>query len=156
MSINVYLVFFHNANPTTFRKYAWIYCLVCFGGPAIPAVTLIAIHNKSRGLVYGDAAVSFSCTKTLERNDELMLLQLWCWIRADWGLLQLYSYYIPIWVCIFLSIIIYMAVGYRVFHHRNRLRNMIFSSSNQHSRTVRTRRNTSDAADSAQEVSIYN
>ncbi|KAH7150397.1 hypothetical protein B0J13DRAFT_499432 [Dactylonectria estremocensis] len=105
MSVNVFLVFFFNASPSTFRKYAWVYCVICFGGPMIPAIVLILIRDPEKGLVFGDAA-------------------LWCWISTDWNLVRLYSYYIPIWTCIFLSIVIYVAVGYHVFHHRNQLRNL--------------------------------
>ncbi|KAM4054502.1 7 transmembrane receptor (secretin family) domain-containing protein [Hirsutella rhossiliensis] len=102
MAFNVYLVFFYNADPASFRKYLWAYCLVCFGGPMIPAVVLIAIRGDPRGPIYGDAA-------------------LWCWIGPSWSLVRLYSYYIPIWICILLSFVIYAAVGYQVFHHRNQL-----------------------------------
>ncbi|KPM45392.1 hypothetical protein AK830_g1221 [Neonectria ditissima] len=105
MAVNVFLVFFFNASPRTFRKYAWVYCVVCFGGPMIPAVVLISIRVPNRGLIFGDAA-------------------LWCWIGTDWSLVRLYSYYIPIWFCILSSIFIYIAVGYHVFHHRNQLRNL--------------------------------
>ncbi|KJZ72266.1 hypothetical protein HIM_08307 [Hirsutella minnesotensis 3608] len=105
MAFNVYLVFFHNADPASFRKYVWAYCLVCFGGPLIPAIVLVSIRGDLRVPVYGDAA-------------------LWCWIGHNWSLVRLYSYYIPIWICIFLSFTIYVAVGYRVFQHRNKLLNM--------------------------------
>ena len=57
MSINVYLVFFHNVNPASFRKYAWIYCIVCFGGPCVPAIVLIAIRDDPKGPIFGDASV---------------------------------------------------------------------------------------------------
>lgn len=58
MAANVYLVFFHNADPESFRKYLWVYCLVCYGGPMMPAIVLMAIRKDPRGLVFGDAAVS--------------------------------------------------------------------------------------------------
>lgn len=51
-------------------------------------------------------------------------VQLWCWIDWEWNSLRIYSYYAPIWVCIFLSACIYIAVGYHVFHQRNQLRNL--------------------------------
>lgn len=57
MAFNVYLVFFFNVDPASFRKYLWAYCFVCFGGPMIPAVVLIALRRDPRGPVYGDAAV---------------------------------------------------------------------------------------------------
>ncbi|PTB66794.1 G-protein coupled receptor protein [Trichoderma citrinoviride] len=104
MAFNVYLVFFHNANPVSFRKRIWVYCLICFGGPLVPAIALVSIRDDAKGPVFGNAS-------------------LWCWVDSNWSLVRLYAYYIPIWICIFGSIIIYVAVGYRVFHQRNRLRN---------------------------------
>ena len=58
MAVNVFLVFFFGANPSSFRKHLWIYCLVCFGAPGIPAVACLLIQNDQRGRVYGDATVS--------------------------------------------------------------------------------------------------
>lgn len=109
MAFNVYLVFFHSANPTTFRRHLWVYCLACFGLPMIPAIVCLYIQNADKGPVYGDAT-------------------LWCWIGDSWNALRIYSYYIPIWVCIFLSAVIYVAVGYHVFHQRNQLRNLTLSN----------------------------
>ncbi|KAF5023685.1 hypothetical protein F66182_4251 [Fusarium sp. NRRL 66182] len=106
MAINVFLVFFCNADPRTFRKYAWLYCVICFGGPLIPAVVLISIRDAPDGLIFGDAT-------------------LWCWIGTDWSIVRLYAYYIPIWIFSLFSIMIYVAVGYRVFHHRNQLKHMV-------------------------------
>ncbi|PNP50400.1 hypothetical protein THARTR1_08927 [Trichoderma harzianum] len=110
MAFNVFLVFFFNANPATFRKRIWIYCIICFGGPLVPAVVLVSIHDDAKGPVFGNAAL-------------LTLGQLWCWVDSNWSLVRLYAYYIPIWICIFGSIVIYVAVGYHVFRTRNRLRN---------------------------------
>ncbi|KIH91961.1 g-protein coupled receptor [Sporothrix brasiliensis 5110] len=109
MAFNVYLVFFHSANPTTFRRHLWVYCLGCFGLPMIPAIVCLYVQNADKGPVYGDAT-------------------LWCWIGDSWNALRIYSYYIPIWVCIFLSAVIYVAVGYHVFHQRNQLRNLTLSN----------------------------
>ncbi|KAM0326305.1 hypothetical protein ACHAQA_006903 [Verticillium albo-atrum] len=91
MAVNVYLVFFFGASPASFRRYLWLYCIICFGGPFIPAI-------------------------------------LWCWINGDWSELRIYTYYLPIWICILCSILIYFAVGYHVFHQRNQLRNLTFSN----------------------------
>ncbi|QUC19358.1 uncharacterized protein UV8b_03599 [Ustilaginoidea virens] len=102
MAVNVFLVFFNNANPATFRKYTWIYCVICYGGPMIPSVVLISIRGDPKGPVFGDAA-------------------LWCWISPRWSIVRLYAYYIPIWICILLSVLIYIAVGCHVFRRRNQL-----------------------------------
>ncbi|KAK7732543.1 hypothetical protein SLS53_008429 [Cytospora paraplurivora] len=55
MAVNVYMVFFMSFNPTTFRQYLWIYCVICFGLPSIPAFVFLFVR-QDRGLVYGDAA----------------------------------------------------------------------------------------------------
>ncbi|GAO13190.1 hypothetical protein UVI_02025420 [Ustilaginoidea virens] len=52
MAVNVFLVFFNNANPATFRKYTWIYCVICYGGPMIPSVVLISIRGDPKGPVF--------------------------------------------------------------------------------------------------------
>ncbi|PHH60880.1 hypothetical protein CDD81_1085 [Ophiocordyceps australis] len=103
MAVNVLLVFFFNVNPVKIHRRLWIYCLVCFGGPFIPAVVLISLQGDSRGAVYGDAT-------------------LWCWIGPQWSLVRLYAYYIPIWLCLFTSLVIYVLVGCHVFRSRNQLR----------------------------------
>lgn len=59
MAINVYMVFFMSFNPTTFRQYLWLYCVICYGLPAIPSFVFLFLREE-RGLVYGDAAVSNS------------------------------------------------------------------------------------------------
>ncbi|KAF9870585.1 g-protein coupled receptor [Colletotrichum karsti] len=110
MAINVFLVFFAGANPSSFRQYLWVYCAICFGCPLIPALCCLFIRpDGPNDLIYGDAT-------------------LWCWINAKWGALRIYTYYIPIWCCIFGSCVIYFAVGYHVFHQRNQLRNLTFSN----------------------------
>lgn len=58
MAVNVYMVFFLAANPTSFRQYLWVYCLICYGAPALPAIVLLLIRGDPRGPVYGNATVS--------------------------------------------------------------------------------------------------
>lgn len=65
MAINVYMVFFMSFNPTTFRQYLWLYCVICFGLPAIPSFVFLFLR-ESRGLVYGDAAVSNTVLRCAE------------------------------------------------------------------------------------------
>ncbi|KAL2889971.1 Cyclic AMP receptor-like protein A [Ceratocystis lukuohia] len=108
MAINVLLVFFFGASPSSFRNYLWLYCTLCYGIPALPAITLLFVRTKERGKVYGDAT-------------------LWCWIGPNWAFLRLWTYYVPIWICIITSLLIYFAVGYRVFKQRNQLRHATFS-----------------------------
>lgn len=66
-------------------------------------------------------------------------IKLWCWIGSNWGHVRLYAYYIPIWICILSSTVIYIAVGFRVFYHRNRLRHFNRSDSAKTAPTTDTR-----------------
>lgn len=57
MAINVYMVFFMQFNLSAFRRYIWLYCLICYGLPAIPAFVFLFLRSP-RGMIYGDAVVS--------------------------------------------------------------------------------------------------
>lgn len=58
----------------------------------------------------------------------LAAYQLWCWIGDNYNQLRIFTYYLPIWMCTVLSAVIYVAVGYHVFHQRNQLRNLTLSN----------------------------
>ncbi|TRX97693.1 hypothetical protein FHL15_001448 [Xylaria flabelliformis] len=109
MAVNVYMVFFFSANPNNFLRYWYAYFVVCYGIPFIPALWLLLVRDGPSDTVYGDATI-------------------WCWIDRDWSDLRIYTYYLPIWVCIVLSSFIYVAVGYYVFKQRNQLRNLSLSN----------------------------
>ncbi|KAK3382714.1 hypothetical protein B0T24DRAFT_645338 [Lasiosphaeria ovina] len=108
MAVNVYMVFFMAANPNSFREYIWVYCLICFGLPLLPAVICL-FYAPNNVRIYGNAT-------------------LWCWIGDTYNQLRIFLYYLPIWMCIVLSAVIYVAVGYHVFHQRNQLRNLTLSN----------------------------
>ncbi|KAK3694419.1 hypothetical protein B0T22DRAFT_526338 [Podospora appendiculata] len=108
MAVNVYMVFFMAASPDYFRQYLWVYCLICFGLPALPAIICL-VYAPSNVNIYGNAT-------------------LWCWIADAYNSLRIFTYYVPIWACIVLSGVIYVAVGYHVFHQRNQLRNLTLST----------------------------
>ncbi|KAK4156642.1 hypothetical protein C8A00DRAFT_40937 [Chaetomidium leptoderma] len=108
MAVNVYMVFFMSYPPNNFHRHLWLYCLICFGIPALPAfICLFYTPNGQR--IYGNAT-------------------LWCWIDDAYNPLRIFTYYLPIWTCIALSAVIYVAVGYHVFHQRNQLRNLTLSN----------------------------
>lgn len=108
MAVNVFLVFFFAANPNSFRSYLWLYCLICFGLPGLPALICLFYAPNGRK-IYGNAT-------------------LWCWFSDEFNQLRIFLYYMPIWMCIMLSNIIYVCVGYSVFHQRNQLRNLTLSN----------------------------
>ncbi|KAF4952158.1 hypothetical protein FGADI_6954 [Fusarium gaditjirri] len=110
MAFNVFLVFFFRAKPDSFRRWWWIYCLICYGGPFAIAMALLLVRNPNRGLVFGEATI-------------------WCWVNQDWEGIRIYTYYMLVWVCIAGSIIFYFMVGYHVFHTRNQLKSLTASKS---------------------------
>ncbi|KAK0391319.1 hypothetical protein NLU13_0820 [Sarocladium strictum] len=105
MAINVFLVFFFRTSPDSFRRWWWVYCLICYGGPFIIALSLLFVRQQGRGPVYGGATI-------------------WCWVDREWDDIRIYTYYMLIWVCIAGSILFYSMVGYHVFHTRNQLRSL--------------------------------
>jgi hypothetical protein len=57
MAVNVYMVFFMGYPTVNFRRHIWIYCVLCFGIPAIPAfICLLYAPNGKK--IYGNATVS--------------------------------------------------------------------------------------------------
>ncbi|KZL82772.1 g-protein coupled receptor [Colletotrichum incanum] len=131
MAVNVYLVFFAGASPASFRRYLWVYCVVCFGFPLIPALVCLFLRpGGPNDYIYGNAT-------------------LWCWINRKWADLRIFTYYIPIWFCVLGSCVIYFAVGYHVFHHRNQLHNLTFSNTERDGKDVTC----SDERESAEKVS---
>jgi len=104
MAINVYLVFFKRYDAHRLKKLYWVYALLCYGLPFIPAMVCLLLKVKGKkGAIYGNAT-------------------LWCWIDGNWAPLRIYSYYAPIWVCILGALIIYVRVGVEIFQKRTQLR----------------------------------
>lgn len=56
MAVNVYMVFFMAYNPNNFHRHLWMYCVVCFGVPAVPAVVML-FHRPGDVHMYGNATV---------------------------------------------------------------------------------------------------
>ncbi|TAQ90332.1 hypothetical protein B7494_g1358 [Chlorociboria aeruginascens] len=103
MAVNVYLVFFRRYDAYRLKRLSWIYGVLCYGVPFIPAIVCLLVKTSKKGKVYGNAT-------------------LWCWIDNDWAPLRIYSYYGPIWVAILITFIIYTRVGIEIFQKRSELR----------------------------------
>ncbi|PHH73796.1 hypothetical protein CDD80_3553 [Ophiocordyceps camponoti-rufipedis] len=119
MSVNVFLVFYYRTSPDSFRRWWWIYCLICYGGPFIIALTLLLIKSQERGPVYGQATI-------------------WCWVDSKWDSIRIFTYYMLIWICIIGSFVCYSLVGYHVFRSRNRLRSFPASKNREAGQYERT------------------
>jgi hypothetical protein len=57
MAVNVYMVFFLTANPNNFRQHLWVYSIICFGLPAVPAIICL-VYAPNGKQIYGNATVS--------------------------------------------------------------------------------------------------
>ncbi|PMB64658.1 hypothetical protein BM221_009498 [Beauveria bassiana] len=62
MAINVLLVFYFRATPDSFARWWWVYCLICYGGPFVIAISLLLAKTGNNIPVYGEATT---------RNDEI-------------------------------------------------------------------------------------
>ncbi|KAH6989944.1 hypothetical protein EDB80DRAFT_588258 [Ilyonectria destructans] len=103
MTINTLLVVLGRTNPNTFH--AWQYCLVCFGGPFTIAFTLLFVSAPARGPAYGQAYV-------------------WCSVSDNWSHLRIFASFIFVWPFLLGSVVLNFIAGYRIFHSRNRVRNL--------------------------------
>jgi hypothetical protein len=59
MAINVYLVFFRRYDAHMLKRLYWIYALICYGLPFIPAMFCLFYSEEKKGKMYGDATVGF-------------------------------------------------------------------------------------------------
>lgn len=59
MAVNVYLVFFRRYDPVRLKRFHWVYILLCYGIPFIPAMFCL-FYRDYRGRMYGNATVSVS------------------------------------------------------------------------------------------------
>ncbi|KAK0741976.1 hypothetical protein B0T21DRAFT_390807 [Apiosordaria backusii] len=96
MAVNVLIIFRYGANPRHFKRWWWLYCLICYGGPGVSAGVLLALGY------YGNAGI-------------------WCWIDSQHKLLRIYTQYLPVWICILGTLLIYLGLGIHAFRSRNRV-----------------------------------
>jgi len=101
IAVNVLLVFFHNADLHSLRKWGWLYCLICYGGPFGIALMCLLVTEPGKSLVYGGAGA-------------------WCWISEDWNALRIYTCYMIVWGSILMSLVIYAGIGFRASWTRAR------------------------------------
>ncbi|EGX96223.1 cAMP receptor-like protein, putative [Cordyceps militaris CM01] len=135
MAVNVLLVFYFRATPDSFARWWWVYCLVCYGGPFVIALTLLLTKNAAKGPIYGEATI-------------------WCWVDRQWDDIRIYTYYMLIWICIAGSLLCYALVGYHVFRSRDRLRSLTASSRDPAVEMPRNDENTGSYATVVTEVQV--
>ncbi|KAK3305904.1 uncharacterized protein B0T15DRAFT_494036 [Chaetomium strumarium] len=107
MAINVYLTFYHKYDARMLRKMEIAYLLCCYGIPFIPGLTFLFVSNQQAGRPYGDAV-------------------LWCWLKSEWEVYRIATFYAPVWVAIVIAMTIYVRAGRSIYRKRRRMVN--FSS----------------------------
>ncbi|KAG9244560.1 G-protein-like protein coupled receptor [Calycina marina] len=127
MAVNVYLVFLHRYEAARLRKLYWVYGVICYGVPFIPAMVCLLLKVNKKSKIYGNATVFQT---VYADQDFANFTQLWCWIDNDWAALRIYSYYAPVWICILLALLMYLRVGFEIFQKRSELRAVANSGSN--------------------------
>ena len=86
MAMNVYLTVFKNYNTDDLKRLEWIYLLVNYGLPFIPAFAYCFINIAGKGKIYGPAV-------------------LWCWVIPEFDFLRVALLYGPAWYASFPSFV---------------------------------------------------
>lgn len=101
MAINVYLTFYHKYDARALRKIEIIYFICCYGIPFIPGFTFLFVRNHA-GRPYGNAV-------------------LWCWLRSEWEIYRIATFYGPVWVAIIIAMAIYIRAGRDIYKKRRKM-----------------------------------
>ena len=95
MAINVYLTFFKKYDRDQLRALEWIYFILCYGVPFVPALTYLFVRlGEPSQKIYGPAVVSEGQKPCLV---VLRVRQVWCWISRRWAALRLATFYGQVW-----------------------------------------------------------
>ena len=99
MASNVYLTVFKKYNAERLKSMEWIYLLVCYGLPLIPAFAYCFI-SRGNDKIYGNAT-------------------LWCWVSGPWDWLRVALCYAPAWYVALLLRKIMLTRPHRQVLHRH-------------------------------------
>ncbi|KAK8160533.1 hypothetical protein IWX90DRAFT_270465 [Phyllosticta citrichinensis] len=102
MALNVYLTFFHNYNAEDLRNLEVTYAICCYGIPFIPSLIYLILDLSADKGIYGPAV-------------------LWCWVSSGHEWMRIAFFYVPVWVVIGTTLIIYASTGKVICRQRNAL-----------------------------------
>ncbi|KAL2267366.1 hypothetical protein VTJ83DRAFT_4643 [Remersonia thermophila] len=105
MAINVYLIVFNSYDASMLRKLEWKYAVAITTFCFIPAFVGLFISTPEKGPFYGGVT-------------------LWCAIGRKWVLFRIVIYYVPIWIGIIVTIVLYLIVGIEIVRRRRILRSI--------------------------------
>ncbi|KAE9376167.1 hypothetical protein N431DRAFT_532430 [Stipitochalara longipes BDJ] len=99
MAIDVFLIVFYKYDTEDLHKLEVKYIAVITALVFIPAASFLFVHTKERGPMYGSVTI-------------------WCSISPHWVLFRILFFYGPIWLTIFIVIILYLMVGIEILKQR--------------------------------------
>ncbi|KAK8158394.1 hypothetical protein BC567DRAFT_275434 [Phyllosticta citribraziliensis] len=118
MALNVYLTFFQYDTPNEFhirlltccsnynaedlRNLEVTYAICCYGIPFIPSLIYLILDLSADKGIYGPAV-------------------LWCWVSSGHEWMRIAFFYVPVWVVIGTTLIIYASTGKVICRQRNAL-----------------------------------
>ncbi|CAG8981925.1 hypothetical protein HYALB_00009182 [Hymenoscyphus albidus] len=106
MALNVYLTFYYKYDKHQLKRLEYVYLVACYGLPIAPAIVFLCIKSADKGRMYGDAT-------------------LWCWISNSWDVFRIALFYGPVWLIIFITLIIYARAGKDIWAKRQQLKKML-------------------------------
>ncbi|KAH6634700.1 hypothetical protein B0J18DRAFT_461854 [Chaetomium sp. MPI-SDFR-AT-0129] len=110
MAVNVYLIVYRSYDVESLRRLEWKYIVGITVATFIPAFVLLFIKTEENGPMYGSVTM-------------------WCAIAPKWVLFRIILYYVPIWTCIIITIVLYLLVGIEIANRR-RIMQSISSNAN--------------------------
>lgn len=109
MAINVYLTFYAKFDAQKLRKMEIPYLLFCYGIPFTVALVFVFVSSPSKGKIYGDAT-------------------LWCWVKKEWDIFRIITFYGPVWAAIAVTTFIYVRAGREIYRKHKQLRDLNYTS----------------------------
>ncbi|KAM7194820.1 GPCR, family 2-like protein [Rhypophila sp. PSN 637] len=102
MAIDVYLIVFGRYDAQSLKRLEWKYVVAVTVLTFIPAFSFLFLRRGNGDRIYGDAVV-------------------WCTIPPSDPIIRIASYYIPIWVSIFITLGLYFRIGLEIIKRRQAL-----------------------------------
>ncbi|KAJ5963588.1 uncharacterized protein N7479_003464 [Penicillium vulpinum] len=92
MALDTYLVVFYHFDTQSLRRLEIKYILIITTLSFTPAFVFLFVHGHEKGPIYGDEAI-------------------WCSVSRKWMILRIIFYYAPVWMVIFIVLILYCLIG---------------------------------------------
>lgn len=102
MAIDVYLIVFRRYDAQSLKRLEWKYVVAVAVVTFIPAFPFLFLRGRNGDRLYGDAVI-------------------WCAVPPRESILRLWSYYLLIWLSIFITLGLYCRIGVEIINRRRAL-----------------------------------